>query len=82
MQVSHNQSFLSGFCNELWNFSEQEKGKIEISHDDTESFDDLFSRYRSSLLSVGASKAVRGRQSMAKRAAKHSANASKNTALL
>jgi len=81
--VSHNQSFLSGFCNELWSFSEHETGKVNISHDDAESFDELFSRYRKRILTSSVSAcAVKERHSMAKKAAKQSANASRSAALL
>ncbi|KAL9191248.1 hypothetical protein ACHAXT_000954 [Thalassiosira profunda] len=84
VMVSHNQGFLSGFCNELWSFSEKERGKIAIAHDDTESFDSLFASYRSQILSgsAAASSAVRERQHLAKRAAKQNARAPKQTALL
>jgi predicted sulfurtransferase len=81
--VSHNQSFLSGFCNELWSFSENETGKVNISHDDAESFDELFSRYRKRILTSSVSACVvKERHSMAKKAAKQSANASRSAALL
>jgi ATPase subunit of ABC transporter with duplicated ATPase domains len=81
--VSHNQSFLSGFCNELWSFSEHETGKVNISHDDAESFDELFSRYRKRILTSSVSACVvKERHSMAKKAAKQSANASRSAALL
>jgi len=84
IMVSHNQGFLSGFCNQLWAL---ENGKLEISQNDTESFDELFSRYRNDVLSsrAGASARQQERQTktgLAKRAAKQSANATKNTALL
>ena len=85
IMVSHNQGFLSGFCNELWSFSEEEKGKLEIAHDDTESFEELFVRYKSNMLSGGGKSSIsaRGmRLNMAKRAARLSANVSKHTALL
>ena len=79
--VSHNQNFLSGFCNELWSFSES--GKVNTTHDDAESFDDLFSRYRRHILSSSSSACVvEKRRSMAKKAARLSANASKSAALL
>ncbi|KAL3775725.1 hypothetical protein ACHAW5_002937 [Stephanodiscus triporus] len=81
--VSHNQSFLSGFCNELWSFSEHGTGKVNISRDDAESFDELFSRYRRHILSSSVSAGVvKERHSMAKRAAKQSANASRRAAFL
>ncbi|KAL7532762.1 hypothetical protein ACHAXR_004832 [Thalassiosira sp. AJA248-18] len=83
VMVSHNQCFLSGFCNELWSFSEGEKGKVDVSHNDTESFDELFSSYRNQILSRSSSRSVvKARQSMAKKAARQNANVSKNTALL
>jgi ATP-binding cassette subfamily F protein 3 len=85
IMVSHNQSFLSGFCNELWSFSEEEKGKIDISHDDTESFEELFLRYKSNILAGvgGTSISTRGeRHLMAKRAARQNANVSRHTVLL
>lgn len=83
LMVSHNQAFLSGFCNELWVV---EDGKLEISHSDTESFDDLFSDYRSHILS-GTSANARSEQrkakaSMAQRAKKQSTNARSNTTML
>jgi ATPase subunit of ABC transporter with duplicated ATPase domains len=83
LMVSHNQGFLSGFCKELWVV---EDGLLEISHDDTESFDELFSNYRSHILS-GSSARVRTQQrqakaGMARRAAKQSANTRGNATLL
>ena len=82
--VSHNQGFLSGFCNELWSFSKQEKGSVDISHDDTESFEEMFLRYKSNMLSGvgGTSAASRGRQRIAKKAARQNANRSSHAALL
>ena len=85
IMVSHNQSFLSGFCNTLWSFSNGGNGKVDISHNDTESFEELFLRYKSNELN-GMGKALTTarseRQHMAKRAAKQSANASRQTALI
>ena len=83
--VSHNQGFLSGFCNELWSFSKQEKGSVDISHDDTESFEEMFLRYKSNMLSgLGGTSAAtaRGRQHIAKKAARQNANRSSHAALL
>lgn len=51
LMVSHNQGFLSTFCNELWVL---ENGQVEVNHNDTKSFDDLFSRYRNHILSTSA----------------------------
>jgi len=85
IMVSHNQGFLSGFCNELWSFSKEESGRVDISHDDTESFEELFLRYKSNMLNGvgGTSTSNRlGRKNMAKRAAKQNANASRHAALL
>ena len=83
--VSHNQGFLSGFCNELWSFSKEENGRVDISHDDTESFEELFLRYKSNMLNGvgGTSTSNRlGRKNMAKRAARQNANVSRHAALL
>ena len=41
VMVSHNQGFLSGFCNELWVLDEK-TATLQVSQSDTESFDDLF----------------------------------------
>ena len=85
IMVSHNQGFLSGFCNELWSFSKEENGSVDISHDDTESFEELFLQYKSNILSGlgGASAAARlGRQHIAKKAARQNANVSRHAALL
>ena len=84
IMVSHNQGFLSGFCNELWSFSKQEKGSVDISHDDTESFEEMFLRYKCNMLSGvrGTSAASRGRQHVAKKAARQNANRSSHAALL
>jgi ATP-binding cassette subfamily F protein 3 len=86
VMVSHNQGFLSGFCNELWVLDEK-TATLQVSQSDTESFDDLFDEYRHNVLSSkrGASDRQRARQtkaSLAKRAATQRANTSTNTALL
>ena len=39
--ISHNQSFLSGFCNELWVV---DNGRVDVRHDD--SFSDMFAQYK------------------------------------
>ena len=79
--VSHNQNFLSGFCNELWSFSES--GEVITAHDDAESFDDLFSGYRRHILtSSGGPCVVAKRRNMAKNASRQGANASKSASLL
>jgi ATPase subunit of ABC transporter with duplicated ATPase domains len=46
LMVSHNQSFLSGFCNELWVLND---GHITVHHSDTLTFDEIFSQYRNSI---------------------------------
>jgi ATP-binding cassette subfamily F protein 3 len=83
LMVSHNQGFLSGFCNELWVL---EDGHVSVSHDDTESFDELFAQYRSHILSSSAASSRSHerhvKSEMAKRAHKQSASAKKNTTLL
>lgn len=65
-------------------FQRRKGVKANISHDDTESFDELFSGYQSQILStsVSASSVIKERKIMVKRAAKHSLGAPKNTALL
>lgn len=85
IMVSHNQGFLSGFCNELWSFSKEERGRVDISHDDTESFEELFLRYKSNMLNdVGGTSGTSRleRQNMAKRAARQNANVTRHAALL
>jgi ATP-binding cassette, subfamily F, member 3 len=47
VMVSHNQAFLSSFCRELWILNEN--GCITRIHNDTESFDEIFTKYRQSL---------------------------------
>ena len=87
IMVSHNQGFLSNFCNELWAVDDK-TGLVSISKNDTESFDDLFSEYRSRVLSSGG-KGARDRQKerqqkalMSKQATKQRATATGKTALL
>ena len=85
VMVSHNQGFLSGFCNELWAL---DGGRISVSQDDAESFDELFHKYRCNALSsttTGASNRQKERQmksGMAKQAAKQRVDTSFSTALL
>jgi len=82
LMVSHNQSFLSGFCNELWVL---ENGSVTVNHSDTETFDELFSDYRSAALDSSTKSLKTRRQEkadMAKRATKQRAGARQNTALL
>mmetsp|Transcript_21119 Transcript_21119/g.39446 ORF Transcript_21119/g.39446 Transcript_21119/m.39446 type:complete len:197 (+) Transcript_21119:2-592(+) len=84
VMVSHNQSFLSGFCKELWVV--EDDGQITVNFDDTESFDELFSDYRNAVLSDlgGASMSNQRREkaNLAKKAKEHRTGVSKNTALL
>ena len=49
--VSHNQAFLSGFCKDLWVV---ESGRVDVRHSDTDTFDEMFSKYRTEAM-VGAS---------------------------
>ena len=81
LMVSHNQGFLSSFCKELWVL---EKGHVDISHNDTESFDDMFSKYRSHILSSSAATREKNRQltaTLAKKATSHATGARKGTTL-
>jgi ATP-binding cassette subfamily F protein 3 len=83
IMVSHNQAFLSGFCKELWAL---EDGRLTVSHDDTKSFDEMFSEYRSHILSSGAASGRtnqrRNKADMAKRASKQNTGSKMNTTLL
>jgi len=82
MMVSHNQAFLSGFCKELWVL---EDGRVTVNHSETESFDEMFSQYRRSILQKGGttlSDQHRQKARLAKRATKQRAGAKQNTALL
>jgi ATP-binding cassette subfamily F protein 3 len=49
IMVSHNQGFLSGFCNTLWVL---EDGRLDVLHNDTDTFDALFSQYRSHVMTT------------------------------
>jgi ATP-binding cassette, subfamily F, member 3 len=84
LMVSHNQSFLSGFCKELWVLDDQ--GRLSVTHADTESFDEMFSQYRNDVLSPGGaserSNQRRTKVDMARRATKQKAGSRVNTALL
>ena len=83
LMVSHNQGFLSGFCSELWVL---ENGRVRISHNDTDSFDELFSQYRSHVTSSSAASTRnherRIKTDLANRAAKQSVSTKHNTTLL
>jgi ABC-type sulfate/molybdate transport systems ATPase subunit len=78
--VSHNQSFLSGFCQELWVL---ENGRVTVNHSDTTTFDEVFSVYRSTALQ-STSMASRRQTNviLSKKAAQQRAGARQNTALL
>jgi ATPase subunit of ABC transporter with duplicated ATPase domains len=83
LMVSHNQAFLSGFCEELW---VMEDGEVSVQHNDTESFDELFSQYRNSILSASGStsrtRARRVKADMAKRAIKQNVNTKQAATLM
>lgn len=82
LMVSHNQAFLSGFCKELWVL---DQGQVMVNHSDTETFDEIFSEYRSSVMSNGGtslSSARQERATLAKKATRQRAGARQNTALL
>ena len=82
VMVSHNQSFLSGFCNELWVL---ENGHITVNHSDTISFDEIFSQYRNSVTN-GTTKSLvnqrRQKTALAKIATNQRAGTNQNVALL
>ena len=81
LMVSHNQGFLSGFCQELWVLQE---GRIAVNHSDTSTFDELFSDYRSAATCSSSKLETRRQQNvnMAKRAEVQRANAKQKTALV
>jgi len=81
LMISHNQGFLSGFCQELWAL---EKGQIFVSHNDTETFDELFAEYRSFMMKQGSSLRTQRQEKAqrAKRAAKQRAGATQTVALI
>ena len=80
LMVSHNQSFLAGFCKELWVL---DKGHLTVSHSDTASFDEIFSAYRSASVQSGSLSEKRQTQALlSKKATKQSTGARQNTALL
>ena len=86
IMVSHNQGFLSVFCKELWVLDDV-TGSVTVNHNDTQSFDDMFSEYRTNILSsatgsAGRTQQRRAKAEMAKRATKQRAGASTTTALL
>jgi len=83
LMVSHNQGFLSGFCKELWVL---EHGRVHVSHEDTGSFDELFSNYRNHILSsFGASARQEQRRlktGLAQKASKQASSRAKGTTTL
>ncbi|KAL3788384.1 hypothetical protein HJC23_009190 [Cyclotella cryptica] len=87
LMVSHNQAFLGNFCNELWAIDDK-TGTVSTSKNVTESFDQLFSQYRSRVLTSGGRGALNRqcesqvKAGMVKQAAKQAATAKTNTALL
>jgi ATP-binding cassette subfamily F protein 3 len=80
LMVSHNQAFLSGFCNELWIL---EDGKVTVNHSDTETFDGIFFSYRNSVLNSGPSlSSYRHQKAKLAKRARQTAGTQQNTALL
>lgn len=80
LMISHNQGFLSGFCNELWVL---EDGIVSITHSDTENFDNLFNKYRA--IAAGDPELSTRRREQAylvKRATEQRASVKQNTALI
>jgi len=80
LMVSHNQGFLSGFCNELWVV---DKKRIAVNHSDTATFDEIFSDYRNSVFHSSGSRSNqrRDKADMAKRANKQHYGIGQRTAL-
>lgn len=82
VMVSHNQSFLSGFCNELWVLGD---GNITVNHSDTVSFDEIFSHYRNNITNGTATSLANQRRqktALAKRATNQRAGTKQNIGLL
>lgn len=72
LMVSHNQVFLSSFCEELWILHED--GQVTTIHNDMESFDEIFAKYRRSLYQQHYSTTSTFRQDQADRAKKATQN--------
>ena len=80
LMVSHNQSFLSGFCKELWIL---EDGHLTVNYSDTESFDEVFSAFRSASTQTGSlSDKRQAKALLSKKATQQRAGARQNTALM
>ncbi len=81
VMVSHNQGFLNGFCKELWVV---ENGKLDVRYSDTESFDEMFSKYRNDILSTFGSRYQRRKDkaTMAKKAKQQRTSAVQNVSLM
>jgi ATP-binding cassette, subfamily F, member 3 len=84
LMVSHNQAFLSGFCNELWVI--EDDGRLTVNHSDTDSFDEIFSQYRTAVAAADGQSLVdkrRQKTSLAKKASAQQRNGTRTyTALL
>ena len=84
LMVSHNQSFLSGFCKELWVVNDD--GTVTCTHDDTVTFDEMFSQYKNGVFLSGeaANRANlrRTKAALALKATKQSSGARTATALI
>ena len=80
LMVSHNQSFLSGFCKELWIL---EEGRLDVNYSDTATFDEVFSEFRAATVQSGSLARKRQTQAiLSKKATAQRAGARQNTALL
>ena len=78
--VSHNQSFLSGFCKELWIL---DQGNLRVNYSDTATFDEIFSAFRSASVQAGSLAEKRQAKALlSKKATKQRAGARQNTALM
>jgi ATPase subunit of ABC transporter with duplicated ATPase domains len=83
LMVSHNQGFLSGFCNELWVVDRQ---RVTVHHSDAATFDEIFSEYRRSIHSqasgINRAEQRKDKADRAKRATQHRTGARQATSLL
>jgi len=78
--VSHNQRFLTAFCNELWVV---DGGKVLVEHSDEQSFAENFAKFRSETVAgtQGRRGQAQAKAAMSKQAARLAAGSSQRTGL-
>jgi ATPase subunit of ABC transporter with duplicated ATPase domains len=79
--VSHNQAFLSGFCKDLWVV---ENGRVDVRHSDTDTFNEMFSKYRMAAMRGAGSRNSKRQQKaiMSKLAKSQMSDVKQSTAFL